>query len=113
MSETDFTITSLSWSNFNEHKKWKSNSEKVIINRSNKSFTNYFFLRNPEDDDKAYCIICKWNLTRTNKKPYPYSQKRGITTNLTNHLWNKHDIVSYNFGKINIVYIYNLFYNNK
>ena len=97
MSETDSTITGLSWSNFNEHKKRKSNLKKVIIDRSNKSFTNYFFLRNPEDDDKAYCIICKWNLTRTNKKPYPYSQKGGITINLVNHLQNKHNIMPYNF----------------
>src|SRR6266542_3546933 len=97
MSETDSTITGLSWSNFNEHKKRKSNLKKVIIDRSNKSFTNYFFCRDSKDDDKAYCIICEQNLTGTNKKPYPYSQKGGITTNLANHLRDKHDIVPYNF----------------
>ncbi|CAB5213019.1 unnamed protein product [Rhizophagus irregularis] len=45
----------------------------------------------------AYCKICELNYINTNKQVYSYSRKGGNTTNLINHLKDKHGITKDNY----------------
>ncbi|GET51787.1 hypothetical protein GLOIN_2v1788091 [Rhizophagus irregularis DAOM 181602=DAOM 197198] len=45
----------------------------------------------------AYCKICELNYVNTNKQVYGYSWKSGNTTNLINHLRDKHEITKDNY----------------
>src|SRR6266498_1380182 len=105
MSDSDSTITRSSFSASNERKKRKNNlgsASAVSDNdrpaeRSNRSHTSYFFHKDSNNDQIAYCIICERNLSDTNRKPYPYSRKGGSTSNLSCHLRDKHSITRYNY----------------
>ncbi|CAG8577004.1 6422_t:CDS:2 [Cetraspora pellucida] len=83
--ETENSITSL-------RKKCKTDLIKSS-NRKNKSHTVYFFRKDPNNYDIAYCIICEQN----NQKSYPYSRKGGSTSNLFGHLRDKHSITAHNY----------------
>jgi hypothetical protein len=65
--------------------------------RNNQSHTSYFFRLDPVDPSITYCKICADNLAGTQKKPYPYHRKGGNTTNLINHLRDKHNISKNNY----------------
>ncbi|CAG8473764.1 16952_t:CDS:2, partial [Dentiscutata heterogama] len=88
------TSTSASSNSINTRKKRKSKNNQS--NRINKSHMTYFFSRDPNDNNIAYCMICK-DLSNTNKKPYPYSRKGGTTSNMASHLREKHGITKQNY----------------
>ena len=67
----------------NSQKKRKSN---VTADRSNKSHTSFFFRKDEDNPDLAYCQICEFNFSGTREKPYAYSRKGGNTTSIINHL---------------------------
>src|SRR3954451_11180512 len=108
MSDSDSTVTrssaltcssTLSYSN--DHKRCKRNASKTSeidkpVERTNKSHTAYFFRKDTDDNEIAYCLLCERKLP-DNKKPYPYSQKGGSTSNLTTHLRDKHGITKHNY----------------
>ena len=101
MSESGSAITRLSISSFpNDRKKRKRNATASEtdkpIDRTNKSHTAYFFHKDTDNDEIAYCILCERNLV-ANKKPYPYSRKGGSTSNLAVHLRDKHGITKHNY----------------
>ncbi|CAG8638925.1 11782_t:CDS:2, partial [Cetraspora pellucida] len=54
-------------------------------------------LTHQNDSSVAYCKICENNLSGTRHKPYPYTRKCGNTTNLINHLHDKHNITKENY----------------
>ncbi|CAG8651453.1 12551_t:CDS:2, partial [Cetraspora pellucida] len=66
------TLASTSSNLIKSYKKNKSKSSQS--NRINKSHTSYFFYKDSEDNNIAYCIVYK-NFDSKNKKPYPYSCK--------------------------------------
>ena len=98
MSETDSVVTHSSTFSFSsDHRKRKRNTEiDTPIERTNKSHTTYFFRKDSDNIDIAYCILCERKLA-PNKKPYPYSQKGGSTSNLSIHLRDKHEIIKANY----------------
>ncbi|CAG8770445.1 6391_t:CDS:10, partial [Gigaspora margarita] len=51
---------------------------------------------NQNDSFIAYCKVCKISLAGTRQTPYPYLRKGGNTTNLINHLRDKHGITKEN-----------------
>ncbi|RIB11668.1 hypothetical protein C2G38_2250016 [Gigaspora rosea] len=65
--------------------------------RSNRSHTTYFFRPDSNDPFVAYCKTCEANLANTRQKLYPYSRKGGNTSNLINHLRDKHGITKDNY----------------
>ena len=77
MSDIESTLIRLSISTINECKKRKNNLGVIpsdndsLLERSNWSHTSYFFRKDPNNNNIAYCIICE----RISKKLYPYSQK--------------------------------------
>ncbi|CAG8438792.1 10742_t:CDS:2 [Cetraspora pellucida] len=79
-AETSASASSNPIKSYKKHKGKNSQS-----NRINKSHTSYLFSRDPDDNNIAYCMICK-SLDSKNKKPHPYSRKGGTTTNVTTHL---------------------------
>jgi hypothetical protein len=108
-SDTDTTvtrssITRSSVSTSHEHKKCKHNTSvaasdndrptTTIAGRANQSHTSYFFYKDPSNNEIAYCIICKRN---PETKAYPYSRKGGSTSNMSNHLRDKHNITKHNY----------------
>jgi hypothetical protein len=109
MSESDTTvtrssITRSSVSTSHERKKRKHITESIAASdsdrptpttgRANQSHTSYFFHKDPRNNEIAYCIICKRN---PGTKAYPYSRKGGSTSNMSNHLRDKHSISKYNY----------------
>ena|SRR5688572_3352277 len=64
-----------------------------VSTRKNRSHTSFFFR---VEGDLAYCKICELN---TNKKAYGYSRKGGNTSNLINHLRDKHNITKDNYSE--------------
>ena len=84
MSDSDSTVTrssaltrssTLSYSN--NHKKRKRNASKTSeidkpADRTNKSHTTYFFRKDTDDNEIAYCLLCERRIP-DDKKPYPYS----------------------------------------
>lgn len=92
------TSASVSLNPLKNRKKRKNNLGKSIRkDRVNKSHTAYFFRKDPNNNDIAYCKICEQNLAGTNKRSYPYSCKGGTTSNISNHLRDKHGITSHNY----------------
>ncbi|GBC47675.2 zinc finger BED domain-containing protein 1-like [Rhizophagus irregularis DAOM 181602=DAOM 197198] len=92
MSETDSTVThSSTFSNDRRKRKRNATSPEIAkpIDRTNKSHTTYFFRKDTDDNEIAYCILCERKLA-ANRKPYPYSRKGGSTSNLAVHLRDKH-----------------------
>jgi len=109
MSESDTTvtcssITCSSVSTSHGRKKHRHNTESVAASdndrptpttgRANQSHTSYFFYKDPIKNEIAYCIICKRN---PETKAYPYSRKGSSTSNMSNHLRDKHGISKYNY----------------
>jgi len=78
----------------NNRSKRKSN---VATNRSNQSFTFYFFWKDDDNPELVYCKICEQNLAGTHKKPYAYTRKGGNTTSMINHLREKHNVTRDNY----------------
>ena len=68
----------------------------TISTRKNRSHTSFFFRI---EEDLAYCKICELNYADTNRKAYGYNRKGGNTSNLINHLRNKHDISKENYSE--------------
>ena len=64
---------------------------------NNRSHTSYFFHFDLNNSSIAYCKICEINLANTHQKAYPYNRKGGNTTNLINHLRDKHNITKENY----------------
>ena len=77
----------------NNRKKRQSN---IATNRSNKSHTSFFFRIDENNSELAYCKICEFDLSGTQKKPYAYSRKGGNTSSLINHLRDRHNITKDN-----------------
>ncbi|CAB5369179.1 unnamed protein product [Rhizophagus irregularis] len=99
MSETDSTVTrSSTFSNDRRKRKRNATSPEIVkpIDRTNKSHTTYFFRKDTDDNEIAYCILCERKLA-ANRKPYPYSRKGGSTSNLAVHLQNKHGVTKNNY----------------
>jgi BED zinc finger len=103
MSDTDSTFTHSSFSTYNDREKRKNNLGSAVSSdsdrldkseRSNRSHTTYFFHKDSNNNEIAYCILCERKLA---KKPYPYSRKGGSTSNLSCHLRDKHNITKYNY----------------
>lgn len=108
MSESDTTvtrssITRSSASTTRTRKKHKNNVENDTIldndnaptpARVNQSHTAYFFRKDPSNNDVAYCILCEQD---TNTAAYPYSRKGGSTSNISNHLRDRHGITKFNY----------------
>jgi len=102
MSESDSTVTrssaltcSSALSHTNDRKKRKINAT-TSADRTNKSHTTYFFWKDTDDNEIAYCLLCKRRIS-DDKKPYPYSRKGGSTSKLTTHLRDKHGITKHNY----------------
>ncbi|CAG8501844.1 15562_t:CDS:1, partial [Dentiscutata heterogama] len=91
-SLTEAGISSSNPTNNRKKRKNKSNSS----NRINKSHTTYFFSRDPNNNDIAYCMICK-NLANITKESYPYNHKGSTATNMASHLQKKHGIIKQNY----------------
>src|SRR5439155_14795896 len=91
-SEQDTSSVTTSTNASSGRKKRKCTSKP----RSNRSHTSLFFCEDENDAQIAYCKICYQNLP-DNKKPYPYSKKGGNTSNLVNHLRDKHEIAKSNY----------------
>ena len=83
MSDSDSTVThssaltrSSTLSHINDRKKRKRNATTSEIDkpadRTNKSHTTYFFQKDTDDNEIAYCLLCEQRLP-DDKKPYPYS----------------------------------------
>ncbi|EXX77317.1 hypothetical protein RirG_024880 [Rhizophagus irregularis DAOM 197198w] len=70
------------------------NQRQTVSTRKNRSHTLFFFRIAGEF---AYCKICELNYVNTNKQVYSYSRKGGNTTNLINHLRDKHGITKDNY----------------
>ncbi|CAB5191008.1 unnamed protein product [Rhizophagus irregularis] len=70
------------------------NQRQTVSTRKNCSHTLFFFRIAGEF---AYCKICELNYVNTNKQVYGYSWKGGNTTNLINHLRDKHEITKDNY----------------
>ncbi|PKC75120.1 hypothetical protein RhiirA1_506003 [Rhizophagus irregularis] len=99
MSETDSTVTrSSTFSNDRRKRKRNATSPEIAkpIDRTNKSHTTYFFRKDTDDNEIAYCILCERKLA-ANRKPYPYSRKGGSTSNLAVHLRDKHGVTKNNY----------------
>lgn len=111
MSESDTTVTNSSIARSSVstscgRKKRKNNPDvttldndsltPTIAGRANKSHTSYFFHKDPDDIEIAYCIICERN---PNTTAYPYSRKGGSTSNMSNHLRDKHGITRFNYSE--------------
>ena len=104
VSEHNSTITRSSLSTLsNERKKRKNNSGEAVattskpVDRINKSHTTYFFHKDSDNNEIAYCVLCERKLTGTDKNSYLYSRKEGSTSNLTSHLRDKHGITKFNY----------------
>jgi hypothetical protein len=65
----------------------------VSINRSNKSYTSFFFRIDENNYETVYCKICE----RVNQSVYPYTRKGGSTSNMITHLRDKHGIIKDNY----------------
>jgi hypothetical protein len=91
-SDHDTSSMTTSTNTNNGRKKRKCTSKP----RSNRSHTFSFFYEDEKDAQIVYCKICSENLPE-NQKPYPYSRKGGNTSNLINHLRDKHDITKDNY----------------
>ncbi|GBB91537.1 hypothetical protein RclHR1_01890011 [Rhizophagus clarus] len=99
MSETDSIVTrSSNFSNDRRKRKRSATSPEIVkpIDRTNKSHTSYFFCKDTDDNEIAYCILCEQKLA-SNRKPYPYSRKGGSTSNLAVHLRDKHGVTKNNY----------------
>ncbi|CAB5211948.1 unnamed protein product [Rhizophagus irregularis] len=99
MSETDSTVTrSSTFSNDRRKRKRNATSPEIAkpIDRTNKSHTTYFFRKDTDDNEIAYCILCERKLA-ANRKPYPYSRKGGSTSNLAVHLRDKYGVTKNNY----------------
>ncbi|CAG8456639.1 7010_t:CDS:2 [Cetraspora pellucida] len=97
-AETISTLPSASSANSLTQKKRKATSVKTNTKfHSNRSHTSYFFKLDPNDSSVAYCKVCDINLSGTRNKPYPYNRRGGNTTNLINHLRDKHQITKENY----------------
>src|SRR2546421_4872981 len=101
MSESGSTVTRSSALSFSSNRrKCKRNAIDVEIDkpvdRTNKSHTTYFFRKDSDNIEIAYCILCERKLA-PNKKLYPYSRKEGSTSNLSAHLRDKHGIIKANY----------------
>ncbi|CAG8713100.1 9051_t:CDS:2, partial [Dentiscutata erythropus] len=102
MNEPGSSISKAETSSSNPIKSYKKHKGKSSqSNRINKSHTAYFFSRDPDDNDIAYCMIYKSvdskNPDSKNKKPHPYSCKGDTTTNMATHLREAHSITKQNF----------------
>jgi hypothetical protein len=103
MSETDSTITPSSALSLSSRRKRKRNDGEASEadkpnDRINKSHTSFFFRKDNNDSEIAYCLLCERKLG-AGKTPYPYSRKGGSTSNLSAHLRDKHGITRSNFSE--------------
>ena len=110
MSESDTTITNSSIARSSVSATYARKKRKNVENdltsdtdrltptptasRANKSHTSYFFVKDPSDNDIAYCIFC---VRDPDIDAYPYSRKGGSTSNMSNHLRERHRVTKFNY----------------